>query len=137
MTKISSSPDYAKCLIWTLDGLFHAVNTWISWMCFHVAFSSEKFFTTLISKDTRDIFVRFWWWHLDEISVWWFWFWSQSLKRENIRWWWTSIFLWVFCELTPQWQSSERNLPVTIVQKLDIFYSGILNLEFLNFFYNF
>ena len=36
--------------------------------------------------------------------------------------------------LTPQWQSSERNLPVTIVQKLDIFYGGILNLEFLNFF---
>ena len=39
--------------------------------------------------------------------------------------------------LTPQGQSSERNLPVTIVQKLDIFYSGILNLEFLNFLFNF
>ena len=39
--------------------------------------------------------------------------------------------------LTPQWQSSERNLPVTIVQKLDIFYSGILNLEFPNSLFNF
>ena len=39
--------------------------------------------------------------------------------------------------LTPQGQSSERNLPGTIVQKLDIFYSGILNLEFLNFLFNF
>ena len=39
--------------------------------------------------------------------------------------------------LTPQWQSSERNLLVTIVQKMDIFYSGILNLEFPNFFFNF
>ena len=44
---------------------------------------------------------------------------------------------WDSYYLTPQWQSSERNLLVTIVQKMDIFYRGILNLEFPNFFFNF
>ena len=47
------------------------------------------------------------------------------------------IFNKIKIRLTPQWQSSERNLLVTIVQKMDIFYSGILNLEFPNFFFNF
>jgi len=39
-----------------------------------------------------------------------------------------------YINLTPLWQSSGRNFPVKIVQKLNIFYSGILNLEFPIFF---